>query len=827
MITVNQSKLDNIFKDYKDSFNLYIDQELFKWRALKRFQEKWDIDAEDFTGMIDSAFSLTDQLLSSMNNFPKGMILEFCKKDEKAVRQMFRNLFDESKDIYQRIEQFVAESDRLLALIENAKNHFQNLNSISTYLWLRYPDKYYIYKYTEFKRACELLECDFVPTKGVSKKNTFLFFEFMNQLRDYISQDTEYVEDVRKALTADCYKEDALHTATIDFVFFMNAYYEGNYDGVRYWMFSPGEKASKWEDCIKDGAMYLGWDRLGRLDQYKSRKEIQKKLQEVENETGSFKNDTLATWDFVHTLKPDDIVYVKKGRKTIIGKGIITSDFYYDESRPTYSNARKVNWTHIGNWECKEQHAQKTLTEITENKAFLAQLNTLFNDENITEVSDIKQRPTENGNEKKQYWWLTANPKVWSAGAGWNVGEKQSYTLYNQKGNKRRVFQNFLDAREGDQIICYESNPNKQIVGLAKVSRSNDGKTIEFVKTRTLKEPIDYVEFKDQPELENMEFLVNPNGSFFKLTADEYEVLTTLIDEKNEEELVHEDKNTYTEKDFLDEVFISKDELHRLKALLDHKKNIILQGAPGVGKTFCAKRLAYEIMGQKDESRIQYVQFHQNYTYEDFVMGYKPTSMGFSLENGIFYNFCLEAGNHPEKDYFFIIDEINRGNLSKIFGELLMLLEKSYRRKKITLAYSGNPFTVPDNIYIIGMMNTADRSLAMIDYALRRRFSFFKMKPGFDSIGFKKKNEQIANPKFEKIITVIKELNQAISSDDSLGEGFEIGHSYFCTEETPITDEKLNIIVEYDIIPTLEEYWFDNKDEVSKWADRLREALHD
>jgi 5-methylcytosine-specific restriction protein B len=180
--------------------------------------------------------------------------------------------------------------------------------------------------------------------------------------------------------------------------------------------------------------------------------------------------------------------------------------------------------------------------------------------------------------------------------------------------------------------------------------------------------------------------------------------------------------------------------------------NVILQGAPGVGKTFTAKKLAYAMMGEVDDSRIEMIQFHQNYSYEDFIMGYRPDGSDFKLTDGIFYRFCQTAANHPDKEYFFIIDEINRGNMSKIFGELLMLIEKDYRGTKATMAYSGMPFSVPENLYIIGMMNTADRSLAMIDYALRRRFSFFEIEPGFNSEGFSEYQKGFANETFDALI---------------------------------------------------------------------------
>ena len=258
-----------------------------------------------------------------------------------------------------------------------------------------------------------------------------------------------------------------------------------------------------------------------------------------------------------------------------------------------------------------------------------------------------------------------------------------------------------------------------------------------------------------------------------------------------------------------------------LVAVLKNKKNIILQGAPGVGKTFAAKRLAYSIMGEKDESRIEFVQFHQNYSYEDFMMGYKPVNDGFELKYGIFYRFCQKAANQPDKDFFFIIDEINRGNMSKIFGELLMLIERDYRGTKATLAYNGMIFSVPKNLYIIGMMNTADRSLAMIDYALRRRFSFFDIEPGFDSAGFMKYQQGLNNETFSLLVSKIKELNKEIALDKSLGKGFCIGHSYFCGQ-TDCTDEWMLAIVDYDILPMLREYWFDDMNKLQRWENILR-----
>ena len=268
---------------------------------------------------------------------------------------------------------------------------------------------------------------------------------------------------------------------------------------------------------------------------------------------------------------------------------------------------------------------------------------------------------------------------------------------------------------------------------------------------------------------------------------------------------------------------MDEERYNTLKALLLTKKNVILQGAPGVGKTFAAKRLAFSIMGEKDNNRVKMVQFHQSYSYEDFIMGFRPTETGFELKKGVFYEFCRKAAE-DDRPYFFIIDEINRGNLSKIFGELFMLIENDKRGVSLQLLYSDEKFSVPANVYIIGMMNTADRSLAMLDYALRRRFAFFEFSPAFDTEGFRQYCQEKNNKKFDNLIAAIEKLNVAIENDETLGRGFRIGHSYFCTENS-IDDMWLNAVITYEIIPLLNEYWFDEPSKVRDWEYALREAI--
>ena len=283
----------------------------------------------------------------------------------------------------------------------------------------------------------------------------------------------------------------------------------------------------------------------------------------------------------------------------------------------------------------------------------------------------------------------------------------------------------------------------------------------------------------------------------------------------------------YSDDSFLNEVYIDEAELQTMKSLLRRKKNLILQGAPGTGKTFAAKRLAYTMMGLKDTSRIQLVQFHQSSTYEDFIYGYRPNGEGgFEPQPGVFMRFCQRASKDLDNEYFFIIDEINRANISKVFGELLMLIEADHRGESVELGIDGQRFSVPPNLYLIGMMNTAGRGLALIDYALRRRFAFYEMKPALDNPTFLSMVADTKNERLTSLINCVRNLNLEIAKDPALGRGFCIGHSYFCAnDDGVVSDENVFEIVEYELKPLLEEYWFDEPDKVEAEMDKIEKAI--
>ena len=501
-------------------------------------------------------------------------------------------------------------------------------------------------------------EIDLKATGGVALtyKPSVCVHKFMSVGYDF---DTQFVEDFFDLVKA--YKD--VVAKNLDFT------YDKNFK-KNHWVIACGINSNQWDNFKNNNLIAIGWDNLGDLSKFKSKQEIFDKLKDERSEGDPDpRNDALCCYDFVNSMKVNDLVFVKKGTSKLVAYGKIIGDYKYDENLSEYRNIRSVEWINI-----KE---------------------------------------------------------------------------------------NEIDPITGKTLTNFNKYPE----------------TVE----------------------KYLKLMANDNNKDFELNE-------------------------------LKDTFFSEEFFNNIIDTLKVKKNIILQGPPGTGKTFISKKLAERITGKKEN--IFSIQFHQSYSYEEFVVGYKPNSEGnFALQKGSLIQICEKAKQNENENFVMFIDEINRANISKVFGELLSLIENDKRgpENAVKILYSENDinFYIPSNLYFICAMNTADRSLKMVDYALRRRFSFFEFKPEFDKPEFKNflKDKNVNAKTIDRIVNNISKVNQQISDDNfELGDGYCIGHSYFCPKgnsSDSFGDQWYEQIIEYEIKPLINEYYFDKPDQAKELIDTL------
>lgn len=789
---INKEKLRRAIEDYKKDFGERFKDEKYKWEAVKYFQDNWDIEAENFSAMLKNALSKTENLLVASRWFPEGMIEQFATEEPETVREMFIELFDEEQDIYVRIDAFKNKSNELLLKYGNgASNHYQDEHAISVYLRHYYPDRYYIYKFGEMKKVASVIDADYTFKKGDYENNFKNGQKMYEEIRLELLNDSELADMLFAELSDDCYQDRELNILAGDVGFYIDKFY------------SEKPIAPEAVDNKSDAQILL-----------KKKYQWVNFYSELADALLSYKNDRQALMSILKKIYSEvGMNYPFKER----------GETDYDDICPftTFSAFNKG---------IKDKNRIALLKQFATHFSLKEDVPVEFDGIPVTM------------NLSSSFFAYKENRGEHDIDNLWNLFEKAlSYSKDSSETNRAEFINAYDTVIKQKQVKwnitmgLYWIRPNT-FINLDSTNRafvqnsanlSDDFAEIFKNLDNGVPSGEEYISMCEQANAElssgNYDYNNFPELSYAAWTSFKNDSGTDTA-EPDEEPAGNENK-AYTRDDFLNDVFMDLDEYNRLVGLLEMKYNVILQGAPGVGKTYAAKRLAYSIMGEEDESRIKFVQFHQSYSYEDFIQGYRPSKDEFELVNGAFYKFCKEAEEDNERPYFFIIDEINRGNLSKILGELMMLIEKDHRGERLNLLYSNEEFCVPKNIRIIGMMNTADRSLAMMDYALRRRFAFYSFKPAFKNPKFIDYQESKKNKKFSNLIDAVEKLNEEIANDDNLGKGFEIGHSYFCTDED-ITDEWLNNVIEYEIKPLISEYWFDEPEKARNQIDELKEKIN-
>ncbi|MCH8546334.1 MAG: AAA family ATPase [Cryomorphaceae bacterium] len=750
--------MQNLIQEYKAIIaETQMKDELYKWELISKYHGRPNVNADDFAKEYESInFSnLVYRLTAAVGN-------HICKEKSEEFRRLFRALFDESIPLEKRIHDFDTKSLALYRSVDGNNSHHQDERAIATYLTYHNPLKYSFYQSTAYTRLCKYLGLK-AKTKG---KKYVHYLELLNTLvKEYIARDVELLNMVNNIVPSDVFNDKNHMLLAQDIVYqtMMKDEVIANYNtenAVKYWVFAPGQNASKWDEFYEQGIMGLGWDNLGDLTQFDTKEEIEKRLKELENTKKSKKNDANANFDFYKSISIGDIIIAKKGRSEYLGYGIVTSDYFYDKQRNDYRKVRKVDWKKRGHWDEPDKDVVlKTLTDITKYPNYVNKLIKLLGIEEEYE-------------EKKSNHPL--NQILYGP-----PGTGKTYTLKTKYFDRYITKETALTKEEYFEEVV-RGLTWWQVVALALLEKNNQ-KVSDLVENH-------WVAHKSKIS-ESKNVRATLWGTLQMHTIQESETvaytqrLAPLIFDKNK------DKTWQIMEDDV------KEQTPELIDILEDYQNF----KPNPDNII---------------QRYVFTTFHQSFSYEDFIEGIKPViseiesgnSVQYKIEDGVFKELCRRAASDPNNRYAIFIDEINRGNVSAIFGELITLIETDKRKGaenslSATLPYSKSLFTVPSNVDIYGTMNTADRSVEALDTALRRRFSFVEMMPNPSLLKQNADHQGIIEG--IDLADVLQTINDRI--EVLVDRDHTIGHSYFLKVNN---SADLKNAFKDKIIPLLQEYFF-------------------
>ncbi len=651
---------------------------------------------------------------------------------------------------------------------------------------------------------------------------------------------------------------------------------------IKYWLYSPGASASKWDEFYQNGMMALGWDELGDLSQYKSKDEIRDAFYLIENTDSDRKNDVVANYDFIYNLQIGDIVIAKRGQSKYLGYGIVKSKYIFDNERESYKSIRRVKWIKKGIWEEESKNiVVKTFTEITKYKDYVVKLIDMMGIDMVD--NDWKER------EKAFKDWAIHTVKRPSSIDGYirnsmnkkipekliEIGEKDNNFVslfqiteineletlsnrllkddlmnFNKNVNNREPsaavnkYISFLKGSMNGSFTNTEINDSLNVIlygppGTGKTYHTIN-KAIEIIENRklSLEEEKDrdklkesFKEYKRDGQIEFVTFHQSygyeefvegikalPSGSEGNEDGEEmiYDVMPGIFKKLSKKA---QDSKTIPINNKSKEFTLNAPQLNiQAKMIQDDENSFRVLAGSKIRKdhsnTFKLQNLKTKILNTiKNIEEDEWFLMEEDYTFKSMsgsssiVLG--RASNGFKEWKEVKENNLEIDDNSEHKNYVLIIDEINRGNISKIFGELITLIEDSKRagneeQVEIILPYSGEPFSVPNNLYIIGTMNTADRSIALMDTALRRRFHFEEMMPDTKLLDF-----EVEGINIKSMVDTINQRIEYLYDRDHM-----IGHAYFIDLEKSPVLVKLENIFRNKVIPLLQEYFYDDWEKI-------------
>lgn len=860
---INKEKLRQVIAEYKKFFLQYfVKQESFKWRAVQVFQDNWDIEADDFAAMFKRATSVAKDLLGSYASYPVARILVFADKDKEYTRSMFRNLFDESQDLATRIREFMSKAKVIQEQVatEKKQQDYQDTNAISTYLWLKYPEKYYIYKYTASLATAVLLEADYIPKTGAIDA-PIECSRMLNEICEELKKDEELITLFHDNLPSNCYPDPEFHTLTWDVCFYIDKYYID-------WIgkdFITGIGVEKWKELLQDKSVF-----------YDSSMEIMKCMKEYGGEATCSQLAQRYGRDYgFYNLGSSQLgkrIAKKTGCPTGVGEASKYWPILYLGRYPSPEEKGVFSWKlrdelsealesidlsgvqlfetkgnadYIGILEYldenrEHQYNSQLETDNPEYKALRER-----GEEIVCELEKIAQYYAKNHNLDE------CEPISWLDGSGTKTARSLQIVLKKHRykdclisikivaefnPERKSYYRVSLDI-ENDDAEDYERNQFHSFLD-EKIENEKlfiTGKRDEWGNPIILDEPIEEIRRKVQNgeyrkvQLSSFIYRDPRDNSITKLSDGIMEAVNSL--------LPYYERSAHT--------------ISKIKggAVMEYDKNMILYGPPGTGKTYSTAIYAVAICDElaleavkswdyadvmerynqlKESGRIVFTTFHQSYGYEEFIEGIKPVlsaveegtarDLQYTVEDGVFKAFCAAADNGEQEDgikkpYVFIIDEINRGNISKVFGELITLIEESKRKGSaeelsVVLPYSKESFCVPGNVYLIGTMNTADRSIALMDTALRRRFRFVEDMP--DITVLRKLHADFVEDL--DVAEMLRVMNERIAI--LYDREHTIGHAYFIPLRDNPSIECLANIFRKAIVPLLQEYFYENYQDI-------------